>query len=106
MPIAPRLTEAELEKLTPLAGCVIIKKWSPPNVTKEGLHLIEDSNNYQCKRGYVVKFGPPLDPKVPVHFKAGDQVLFSAFAGAEVPMPVGYLTMNINDIIAVLEPDE
>jgi co-chaperonin GroES (HSP10) len=35
--------------------------------------------------------------------KIGDEVFYSAFAGAEVPMPEGYLIMRIGEILAVAE---
>jgi co-chaperonin GroES (HSP10) len=43
--------------------------------------------------------------KLPIpDIKVGDEVLFSAFAGSEIPMPEGYLIMRIGEILGVLEP--
>lgn len=106
MPIAPRLTEAELDAMTPLGNQVVIRKWEPPTVMESGLHIPEDRNNYQCKRGTVVKIAPCLNRKGPMpDLKVGDEVVFSAFSGVEIPMPVGYLIMPIDAILAVLDPD-
>jgi co-chaperonin GroES (HSP10) len=42
--------------------------------------------------------------KIPVpNIKIGDEVLFSAFSGSEIPMPEGYLIMRITELLGVLE---
>jgi co-chaperonin GroES (HSP10) len=51
-------------------------------------------DNLRRKGGYV----PVLNP--------GDEVLYSAFAGMETPMPEGYLIMRATEILAKLEKKE
>lgn len=107
MAIAPRLTEEELEKFEPLHDFVVIKKWKTPETTESGIIVPNDGKDYQSKRGTVVKIGPCNNlkaAKLPVpRIAVGDEVLFSAFAGAEVPMPEGYLIMRAHEVLAVVE---
>ena len=91
MAIVPRLEEQEmLNNFQPLQDMVVIRKWKAPETTTAGIIVPEDRKDYQSKRGTVIK--------------VGDEVLFSAFAGSEIPMPEGYLIMRIGEILGVLEP--
>jgi co-chaperonin GroES (HSP10) len=108
MKLVPRLEEQEmLEKFQPLHDFVVIRKWKPPEQTEAGVIVLEDRKDYQSKRGTVVKVGDCSNLKVrnlPVpNVKAGDEVLFSAFAGVEIPMPEGYLIMRLSEILTVIE---
>lgn len=105
MSIVPRLEEAEmLAKFQPLQDWVVLKKWERPKATTAGIVLIDDSKDFQSKRGIVIKIGPCNNLKGPKPaFKVGDEVLFSAFAGMEVPMPPDYLIMRSSDILIVVE---
>lgn len=107
MSLVPRLTPEEFEKFVPLQDLVIIKKYKPPQTTEAGIITMEDRKDYQSKRGTIVKMGncenlKQIKQPIP-NIKVGDEVLFSAFAGAEVPMPEGYLIMRSTEILAVLE---
>ena len=104
MSVVPRLEEQEmLEAFAPLHDWVVIRKWKPPEVTEHGIVTLEDTNNYQSKRGTVVKVGPCDKLGYPAPVKEGDDVLFGAFSGMEIPMPHGYLIMKVQDILVVLE---
>ena len=108
MKLVPRLEEQEmLEKFQPLHDFVVVRKWKAPEQTDAGVIVLEDRKDYQSKRGTVVKVGNCSNLKVrnlPVpNIKIGDEVLFSAFAGVEIPMPDGYLIMRANEILVVLE---
>lgn len=111
MAIAPRLQEKEMLKgFKPIQDFVVIQKWKPAKTTESGVIVLEDRRDYQSKRGTVVKIGncenlKALNTPKP-NIKIGDEVLFSAFAGSEIPMPEGYLIMRSTEILAVLEQDE
>jgi chaperonin GroES len=109
MAIVPRLEEQEmLDNFQPLHDMVVIRKWKAPETTTAGIIVPEDRKDYQSKRGTVIKVGNCSNlkaNKLPVpDIKVGDEVLFSAFAGSEIPMPEGYLIMRIGEILGVLEP--
>jgi co-chaperonin GroES (HSP10) len=111
MPIAPRLEEKEMLKaFKPIQDFVVVQKWKPSKTTENGIIVLEDRRDYQSKRGTVVKIGDCSNLtalKIPApSINLGDEVLFSAFAGNEIPMPEGYLIMRSTDILAVLEQDE
>lgn len=106
MAVVPRMTEEDLKNFEPLHDYVVIKKWKAPEKTQEGVIVPEDGNDYQSKRGTVVKMGSCENLrriKAPLpNFKVGDDVLFSAFAGMEIPMPPGYIIMRAHEIMVVL----
>lgn len=108
MPIAPRLEEQEmLDTFQPLHDYVVIRKNKPAEKTAAGIIVPEDRKDYQSKSGTIVKIGNCENlraAKLPIpNLKVGDQVFYSAFAGAEVPMPDGYLIMRVGEILAVAE---
>lgn len=99
-----RLVEKDLEKFKPLNDWVLVKKYKQGEKTESGIVLLEDRKDYQSKRGTVIKIGSCSDPKaIKPNFTVGDEVIYSAFSGLEFPMPVGYLIMRMQDILAVLE---
>lgn len=107
MPIVPRMTEQDLENFQPLQDWVVVRKYKEPSELPSGLIVPEDRKDYQSKRGTVIKVGPCDNLKrkgghFPV-LEPGDEVLFSAFAGMEIPMPEGYLIMRATEILAVGE---
>jgi co-chaperonin GroES (HSP10) len=110
MAIVPRLTEEELERFQPLHDWVVVRKNKAPETTEHGIIVPEDRRDYQSKHGVVVKVGPCDNLRrkggyVPV-LNPGDEVLYSAFAGMETPMPEGYLIMRATEILAKLEKKE
>lgn len=101
---AKRLTEEDLNNFRVINDWVVVKKYKVPEKSEAGIIMLEDRKDYQSKRGTVIKIGPCSDPKIEKPtFKVGDEVLYSAFAGMEHPMPEGYLIMRVNEIWAVLE---
>jgi len=108
MSIVPRLEEKEmLDTFQPLHDFVVIRKWKAPETTAAGIIVPDDRKDYQSKRGTVIKIGSCENLKVrklPVpNVKVGDEVLFTAFSGSEVPMPDGYLIMRVTELLGVLE---
>ena len=108
MAIVPRLEEKEmLKNFRPIHDFVVIRKWKAPETTAAGIVVPGDHKDYQSKRGTVVKIGSCDNLKahrLPVpDVKVGDEVLFTAFSGSEVPMPEGYLIMRVTEILGVLE---
>lgn len=109
MPNIPRLEEQDmLDNFQPLHDYVVVKKWKAPEKTTAGIIVPEDRKDFQSKRGTVVKVGDCQNlkaQKLPIpEVKIGDEVMFSAFAGMEIPMPEGYLIMRISEILVVVEP--
>jgi co-chaperonin GroES (HSP10) len=99
-----RLSEEDLKKFKALNDWVVIRKYKAPEKSEAGIIMLEDRKDYQSKRGTVVKIGPCSNTDaVKPSFNPGDEVLYSAFAGMEHPMPEGYLIMRVNEIWAVLE---
>jgi chaperonin GroES len=108
MAIVPRLEEKEmLENFQPIHDFVVIRKWKAPETTAAGIIVPDDRKDFQSKRGTVIKMGSCDNLKVrklPVpDVKVGDEVLFTAFSGSEIPMPDGYLIMHVTEILGVLE---
>jgi chaperonin GroES len=108
MALVLRLEEKEmLNTFQPIYDFVVIKKWKTPEKTDSGIIVPEDRKDYQSKRGTVIKIGNCENlkaQKIPVpNIKIGDEVLFSAFSGSEIPMPEGYLIMRITELLGVLE---
>lgn len=107
MALVPRLDESEmLKEFHPLQDFVVVRKWKPPEKTEAGVVVLEDRNDFQSKRGTIVKIGnfsnlrhKDAAPRINV----GDEVVFSAFAGSEAPMPDGYLIMRASEILMVIE---
>lgn len=96
-----------LENFQPIHDFVVIRKWKAPETTAAGIIVPDDRKDYQSKRGTVIKIGSCDNLKVrklPVpDVKLGDEVLFTAFSGSEIPMPDGYLIMRVTEILGVLE---
>lgn len=109
MAIVPRLEEQEmLERFQPIQDMVVIRKYKAPEVLASGLVVVNDGKDLQSKRGTIIKIGDCKNLKaknIPIpKVQIGDEVLYSAFAGSEVPMPDGYLIMRITELMGVLEP--
>jgi len=95
-----------LNNFQPMHDFAVIKKWKAPEKTTAGIIVPKDRNDFQSKRGTIIKIGNCENlkaQKLPIpDIKIGDEVLFSAFAGAEIPMPEGYLIMRLSEILVVL----
>lgn len=93
-------------KLTPLHDRVLVKRLESEDKTVGGLY-IPDTAKEKPSRGEVVAAGPGKtadDGKlIPMNVKAGDEVLFSKYAGTEVTLDgVEHLVMREDDILATI----
>jgi chaperonin GroES len=94
-------------KIRPLQDRIIVKRVEEEEKTKGGI-IIPDSAKEKPIRGKVIAVGNGKvleDGKVrPLDIKAGDQVLFSKYAGTEVKLDdVEHLIMREEDILGVIE---
>jgi len=93
-------------KVKPLGGRVLVKRLEETEKSKGGI-IIPDSAKEKPKEGEVVALGTgKLDKdgkKVAFNVKAGDRVLFTSYAGAEVTVDdQEYLIMSEEDILGVV----
>ncbi len=90
----------------PLADRVIVEV-DDEGRTKGGI-IIPDTAKEKPKQGTVVAVGPGRfddGALVPMEVRPGDRVLFSGYAGTEVPIEGGdFLIMRESDIYAVIDP--
>lgn len=93
------------KNIKPLGNRVLVKRSTPPT-TKGGI-LLPDSAQEKPKQGEVLAVGPgKTDDKgtlTPMELKAGDNVLFSSYAGTEVGSDSEYLIMSEDDVLAVMQ---
>lgn len=93
--------------IRPLGDKVLVKRLEAESKTAGGI-VLPDSAKEKPKRGTVLSVGDGrlLDSgkRSPLSVRAGDQVLFSSYAGTEVKVSgEEYIIMDENDIFAVLE---
>jgi chaperonin GroES len=93
------------KKLKPLGNRIVVKR-EEAKVTKGGI-LLPESAKEKPKQGKVMAVGPGrVDEKGkchPIEIKAGDEVLFSSYAGTEYKEGgVDYLILAEDDVLAVL----
>ncbi|BBO85111.1 co-chaperone GroES [Desulfosarcina ovata] len=91
----------------PLNDRVLVVRTEGEQKTAGGI-IIPDTAKEKPMEGEVVAAGPgKLDEKgkrVPMELKAGDQVLFSKYAGTEIKINgVEHLFMREDDILGVIE---
>jgi chaperonin GroES len=96
-----------VKDIKPLGNRVLVKR-SQAKVTKGGI-ILPDAAQEKPKQGEVLIVGPGKREESgsvkPMHVRAGDTVLFSAYAGVEVKTDepdVEYLIMSEDDILGVL----
>ena len=93
-------------KLKPLNDRVLVKRLESEEKTAGGL-FIPDTAKEKPSKGVIVAAGPGKtadDGKViPMAVKAGDEVLFSKYAGTEIKLDgVDHLVMREDDILAII----
>ena len=93
-------------KLIPIGDRVVVKRLEAETRTKGGI-VLPDSAQEKPKRGKVVAVGEGkrLDSGelVKPSVKAGDEVLFSSFAGTEITIEdKEVLVMGQDDVLAVV----
>ncbi|MCG3127554.1 MAG: 10 kDa chaperonin [Phycisphaerae bacterium] len=93
--------------IRPLGEKVIVKRMEAEERTAGGI-VLPDTAKEKPKRGKVLSVGDGklLDTgkRKPLQVKAGDQVLFTSYAGTEVKVDgEEMLIMDESDILAVVE---
>jgi len=94
-------------KVKPLNDRLLVVRVDEEQKTRGGI-IIPDTAKEKPMEGKVVAAGPgKRDEKgnrVPLDVKAGDQVLFSKYAGTEIKIDdVEHLFMREDDILGVIE---
>jgi len=93
-------------KLSPLGDRVVLKQLVAEETTKSGIVLPGQAQE-KPQQAEVVSVGPGgvVDGKdVTMYVKAGDQVIYSKYAGTEVKLDdVDYIIVKQNDILAIVE---
>jgi chaperonin GroES len=94
-------------KIRPLQDRVMVKRLEEEQKTAGGI-IIPDTAKEKPQKGEIVAAGPGKrneDGKVqPLDVKAGDQVLFSKYAGTEIKVEgEELLIMREDDIMGVIE---
>ena len=93
--------------IRPLGDKVLLKRLEADERTAGGI-VLPDSAKEKPKRGTILNVGDGklLDSgeRKPLQVKAGDQVLFTSYAGTEIKVQgEEMLIMDESDILAVLE---
>ena len=93
-------------KLRPLGDKVIVKRLEAEDKTAGGI-VLPDSAKEKPKRGKVVNVGPGRmtedGKRHELQVKAGDEVLFTSYAGTEVKAGTEeLLVMDEHDILAIV----
>lgn len=93
-------------KLVPLGDRVVLKQLVAEETTKSGI-VLPGQNKEKPQQAEVVAVGPGgmVDGKeVTMHVSAGDQVIYSKYAGTEVELDEeSYIIVRQSDILAVIE---
>ncbi len=93
-------------KLTPLGDRVLVKRCDAEEKTAGGI-VLPDSAKEKPKQGEVIATGSgkltEKGERVKLTVKKGDRVLFTSYAGNEVPGCEELLLMREEDILAVVK---
>jgi len=93
-------------KLVPLGDRVVLKQLVAEETTKSGI-VIPGQNKEKPQQAEVVAVGPGgvVDGKeIVMEVKAGDQVIYSKYAGTEVKLDDDeYIVVKQNDILAIIQ---
>ena len=94
-------------KLVPLGDRVVLKQVEAEEVTKSGI-VLPGSAKEKPQTAEVIAVGPgTVDKdgvKIEMQVKAGDQVIYSKYAGTEVKLDgQEYIIVKQGDILAVVE---
>ena len=88
--------------ITPLADRVIIKQAAAETKTASGI-IIPDTSQEKPQKGSVIAVGKGTKEN-PVTVKAGENVLYSKYAGTELKHEgEDYLIMKESDILAIIK---
>ena len=93
-------------KLVPLGDRVVLKQLAAEETTKSGI-VLPGQNKEKPQQAEVVAVGPGgmVDGKeIKMQVKAGDQVVYSKYAGSEIKLEdEEYIIVKQNDILAIIE---
>jgi len=92
-------------KLVPLGDRVVLKQLVAEETTKSGI-VLPGQNKEKPQQAEVIAVGPGgvVDGKeIKMEVKAGDNVIFSKYAGTEVKLDdEEYIIVKQNDILAIV----
>jgi chaperonin GroES len=92
--------------IKPLGDRVLIKRLEAEEKTKSGI-VLPGSAKEQPQMAEVIAVGPGgvVDGKeIKMEVKAGDQVIFSKYAGTDIKMDVEeYMLLSQKDILAIVQ---
>ncbi len=92
-------------KLVPLGDRVVLKQLAAEETTKSGI-VLPGQNKEKPQQAEVIAVGPGgvVDGKeIKMEVKAGDQVVYSKYAGSEVKLEEEeYIIVRQSDILAVI----
>ncbi|MCA0376094.1 MAG: co-chaperone GroES [Gemmatimonadetes bacterium] len=91
-------------KVAPLADRVAVKPVEEAEQMRGGLY-IPDTAKEKPSKGTVIAVGPgryERGERVPMEVKVGDTVLYSKYAGTEIPGGEGLLILRESEIAAIL----
>lgn len=101
-----RMKEAIIMKLVPLGDRVVLKQLVAEETTKSGI-VLPGQNKEKPQQAEVVAVGPGgmVDGKeIKMEVKAGDQVIYSKYAGTDVKIEEEeYIIVKQSDILAVIQ---
>ena len=93
-------------KLVPLGDRVVLKQLVAEETTKSGI-VLPGQNKEKPQQAEVVAVGPGgvIEGKeVKMEVKAGDQVIYSKYAGTDVKLEEDeYIIVKQSDILAILQ---
>jgi chaperonin GroES len=94
-------------KIRPLNDRVLVIREEEEQKSAGGI-IIPDTAKEKPQRGKVVSAGPGKvgedGKRTPLEVKAGDQILFSKYAGTEIKLDgVEHIFMRENDILSIIE---
>ena len=93
-------------KLVPLGDRVVLKQLAAEETTKSGI-VLPGQNKEKPQQAEVVAVGPGgvVDGKeIKMQVKAGDQVVYSKYAGSEIKLEdEEYIIVKQSDILAISE---
>lgn len=104
--MAKSAVKSKTEKLVPLGDRVVLKRAEAETTTLGGI-VLPDSAKDKPQRGEVLAVGEGYvrrdGTKIALTVKAGDQVLFSSYAGDEIKVgDETYLLLRESDILATI----
>ena len=93
--------------IRPLGDRVVVKPAAKEEVTKSGI-VLPDTAKEKPQKGEVIAVGTgrllETGQRVAIDLKAGDEILFSKYAGNEIKIDdVDYLILREMDILGVIE---